>query len=127
MNETLNESMKDALVEVIKAAGGSKTVGLLMRPELDADDAGGWLRNCLDTDRREKLSLAQFLLILKLGRQHACHAAMSFLANDVGYTTAPIKVEDEAAELMREFIAAQRSVSKVAEKLERAGLLKAVA
>lgn len=123
----MNESLNDALVELVKALGGSKVVGSMMRPEMLAEDAGRWLRDCLNPKCRDVLSPERLLLLLRLGREHGCHAAMSFIGSDVGYSTSPIAPEDENAQLMREFIAATRANARIAEKLERAGLLKAVA
>ena len=95
------ESLNDGLIAVITAAGGSKVVGSLLRPELPATDAGVWLRNCLNDDRREKLSLDQFKFLLKLGREAECHEAMNFLAADVGYATTPVDPETELARVLR--------------------------
>lgn len=125
MTAELNESLRDALIEVIKAAGKSKAVGLLMRPELSAEDAGNWLRNCLDADRREKLSLDQFMFLLKLGRQHNCHAAMEFLGDDIGYAVNAIEPEDERTIVMREFNVAVGIMGRIAARAEKVGLLPA--
>lgn len=79
------ENLNDALIDLVKICGGSKVVGLQMRPELSADDAGKWLRDCLNPDRREKLAPEQLVWLLRLGRERGHHDAMNFIGQDIGY------------------------------------------
>ena len=131
MNASLfHESLADALRECISVCGGLKSVGKLLWPEKDADIAGRLLADCLNDTKREKLSPEQVLLILRVAREKGCHAGMTFIARDLGYSDPqPIEPEDERAKLQREFIESTRSLARMAqriEQLDRPGL-KAVA
>jgi hypothetical protein len=122
-----NESINDALIECVKAAGGSKVVASILWPEKPLNDAQRLLLACLNTERSEKLCPNQTLLILKLAKDAGSHVGINFICNSLNYTVpSPIEPEDEKAQLMREFIQAQKAMSQLAEKLSHVGL-KAVA
>lgn len=122
------ESFSDAIRDVIRAVGGMKSVGCKLWPEKTPEAAQSFLSDCLNENRPAKLSPEQVLLLLGMGRAKGCHAAMNYLARETGYSDpAPIEPEDERARLQREFIEAQKNMSRLADRMERAGLLKAVA
>lgn len=50
-----HESMADALRDVIQAAGGPKAVGERMFPDMPIDHAASRIRDCLNSDRRDRL------------------------------------------------------------------------
>lgn len=118
-----HESINDALREVVQALGGFKKVGTAMRPEKGADEAGRWLADCLNADRREHFDPDQLLWLLREGRTAGIHSAANFLMRDSGYADpTPIEPEDERARLQREFIAAAEGVQAIAERLTRLGI-----
>jgi len=120
------DSFSDALKDVVKAAGGAKSVGCKLWPEKTPDAAHRTLLDCLNDARAEKFSPEQVLLLLKIGREVNCHAAMNYVARESGYDDPqPTEPEDERARLQREFVEAQRAMSKLAERMERVGLLRA--
>lgn len=121
MNPSLfHESLADALRECIVSCGGMKAVGTLLWPEKEADTAGRRLSDCLNDSKPEKLAPEQVLLILRLAREKGCHAGMVYIARDLGYADPqPIEPEDEKAKLQREYIEAARSMSKLAQRIER--------
>lgn len=53
--QLIHETINDALREVIQAAGGYKKVGAMMFPDIPADHAAGKVRDCLNSERRERL------------------------------------------------------------------------
>jgi hypothetical protein len=57
------------------------------------------VRHCLDGQRREKLSPEQVLLLLREARRIGFHAAMDFIACDVGYKAQPVDVEQQVQSL----------------------------
>jgi hypothetical protein len=121
------ESLNDALIECVKAAGGSKAVASILWPEKPLNDAQRLLLACLNTERSEKISPEQTMLILKLAKEAGSHIGIEFICNSLSYSTpAPIEPEDEKAKLMREFIQAQKAMTQLADKLSHVGL-KAVA
>lgn len=114
-----HDSAADALREVVMAAGGFKVVGSLMFPEFSAEHAAGKLRDCLNVDRREKLSIEQIMLVIRIGRQHGCHALINHLARDGGYADPlPVDADDEKTRLQREFCAATKSLQAMASRIE---------
>lgn len=115
------ESLNDALIACITAAGGSKQVGPLLWPEKAPDSAQRMLLDCMNEDRPAKLSPEQVLLVLRLARAKGYHAGMNFIASDLGYgTPVPIEPKDEAADLMRQYIESVAEQKRTAERLERA-------
>jgi len=122
------ETFNDALIECVKAAGGSKVVGALLWPEKTINDAQRLLLACLNTERNEKLSPEQSLLILKLAKESCSHLGIEFICKSLSYSIpTPIEPEDEKATLQREFIAAQKQMMALASRMEGLGLLKVVA
>lgn len=111
------ESIEEALRDCVNALKGPKAVGVLLWPELSADLAAKRLNHCLDPDRPEKLELSQILLIAKQARAVNCHTIMAYLASELDYECKPVDPETEVQRLQREFIEAQRALSKLAEQI----------
>lgn len=113
------ESFNDALIECVKAVGGSKVVGPKLFPEKSIEDAQRLLLACLNDDRPEKLSPDQALYILRLARAAGHHSGVEFLCSTLSYSNpTPIEPKDESAQLQREFIEATRQMAKLAERIE---------
>ena len=93
------EDINDALKAAVMALGGFKRFGPVMRPELPPDQAAGWLRDCLNRGRREKLDPEQVALILREARKVGFHGAMDFLAYDTGYKAEPVDHEAQVTSL----------------------------
>jgi hypothetical protein len=116
-----HESINDALQAAVMALGGYKKVGPMLRPELEknVDQAAGWLRDCLNPARREKLAPEQVLYILRAARQAGYHAAMSFLAFDTGYRATPVDPDDQERQLQERFIDAVEGLTSIQAQLQR--------
>lgn len=113
-----HESINDALREVVLSLGGTKKVGALMRPQKLIDEAGRWVSDCLNPDRREKFDPEEVMFLLREARKIGCHTGMNFIAADAGYANpAPVEPEDEQARLMREFIEATKQQTRNVERL----------
>lgn len=126
------ESFNDALVEAVKAAGGSKTVAVaLWGSAAGVDVVQRRLLACLNPERNEKLSLDEVVAVMRLARDHGCHTPMQFLAHSLSYAEPqPVEPRDEADELRRQFIESTRALAAMAariESLERSANLRAVA
>lgn len=118
-----HESINDALREVVQALGGFKKAGAAMFPEKSPDAAGRHIADCLNPDRSERFNPDQVLWLLREGRRVGCHAAATYLMREAGYADPlPIEPEDEKARLEREFIAAAKTVSGIADRLARIGV-----
>lgn len=114
------DSMNSALVECVKALGGSKQVGPLLWPEKAPDAAQRLLLDCLNEERPAHLLPDQVLLVLYMSRQKGFHAGFAYLADRLGYAApVPIEPRDEVAELQRQFIAATQAMSELAMRMER--------
>lgn len=112
------DTINEALIACVKASGGSKAVGAVMWPDVAPDQAQRKLLNALDESRPEKLSPTQALLILKMARQKGFHEGIGFVLDSLAYApTTPIDPKDEAADLMRQVLEAQRSLAQQMERL----------
>lgn len=118
------DSINDALKDVIKHVGGNKAVGQMLWPEISADRVAGKLADCLNDARAEKLSPDQFILLLKVGREVGCHAAINYISREAGYSDPqPVNKEDQKERLQREFIESAKRMNKLAEDLKALGVL----
>jgi hypothetical protein len=118
------ESFNDALSAVIQSCGGAKPVACKMWPEKTPDAAHRLLLACLNESRVERLTPDQVLFLLRLGREVGSHAAINYISRESGYADPqPIEPDDEKARLQREFIDAQKNMSQLAMRMEKAGLL----
>ena len=116
----LFESINDALVECVKALGGSKQVGPVLWPEKAPDAAQRALLDALNNERPAKLSPEQAMLIFRLARAKGWHIGMQFMAADLGYTMpTPVEPRDERAELQRQFVEAQKTMQDMLVRMER--------
>ena len=74
--------------------------------------------DCLNDSRREVLSPSQVILILRIGREIDCHAAMNFIARECGYSDpTPTEPESEIARLQREFVEATKALGQMADRI----------
>lgn len=100
------ETINDALIQAVKACGGSKTIGAMLWPELLADAAQRKLLDCLNPERPHHLNPEQAAFILRQSRQAGAHDAMRQFAALCGYQApAPVTLQDEKAELHRRVLA----------------------
>jgi hypothetical protein len=128
----LFQDMNDALAAAVHAIGGFKEVGVALRPELGTrpQTAAQWLRDCLNPEKREKLSPEQLLHLLRCAREADYHAAKHWVDGETGYVAGEaLNPRDELAQLQRRFVEAVHISRDIAEKIERLARspLKAVA
>lgn len=121
------ESVNDALQSAVNALGGYKKVGPALRPELPIEQAAGWLRDCLNPGKRDKLGPEQVMLILRKAREAGYHAAMNFVAFDTGYKATPVDPTSQIEQLQERFCDSVQTLSQMAAKLERMQLVRAAA
>lgn len=114
------ESINDALIECVKACGGSKAVGVALWPAKGVEAAQRQLLACLNPERNEKLGPDEVLLLLRLARDKGCHAGMQFLATTLSYAEpVPVEPKDEADELRRQVLAMGQSLQKALSRIEQ--------
>lgn len=114
------DCLNTALVECVKALGGSGKVGPKLWPEKMADAAQRCLLDCLNPERTAKLAPEQVLFILRMARAKGIHIGMQWLCNELSYmppqTIDPV---DEVAELQRQFIQSQERMADMLGRMER--------
>lgn len=114
------DTVTDSLIECVKAAGGSKTVGHRLWPEKAVDAAQRHLLACLNDGKAERLTPDQVLLVAQLARDVGCHAYANYCARRLSYAEpVPIKPVDAADELRRQVLAMGKDLQAVLAKLEQ--------
>lgn len=122
--------LNDALTSVAHALGGYKKVGVMLRPELEtkAEAASQWLRDCLNPDKRERLTPEQTLHLLRLAREADYHAAKHWFDAEVGYEPSrPIDLDAKEDLVVSVIEKASDTLNKAIVTLERIRAAKASA
>lgn len=116
----MSADLNEALVDCVKACGGSKQVAPLLWPEKTPDAAQRLLLDCLNNDRAAHLTPDHVVMILRLARSKGFHQGMYYIADALGYShPTAIEPKDEVAELQRQFVAAAEAMQEMAAKLAR--------
>ena len=115
----LYEDESEALRELVREIGGTKVAGHALRPDLAPDRAGGWLKDCLNPERAERLQPSQLFALLRMARERGIHGPAEYLLHEIGYRIEPIEPGHELAELQRQFIAATAAQRSLVERIER--------
>lgn len=114
------ESLNAALVECVKACGGSAMVGAKLWPEKEPMAAQRALLDCLNEDRPAKLSPEQVLFVLRCARSKGYHEAMEFFSASAGYAPpVPVDPRDALAEQQRQFIETTHVLAAMARRIEQ--------
>lgn len=117
------ESWEDAARDVVRAAGGMKTVAALLWANKPLTTATQRLTDCLNQTRDEKLSPDELLMLIRIGRDVKCHALMVFISADTAYSVpVPVEPEDEKARLMAEYVSAASMLKTLSDRLQKHGL-----
>jgi len=107
-----NECLHDALVECVKACGGSKVVGHRLWPEKTVEAAQRHLLACLSEGKAERLTPEHLVMLLRMARDHGHHGGINYILQNLSYApTTPIEPRDEAADLMRQVIENQQMLA----------------
>jgi hypothetical protein len=118
--EAFFEDINDALREAIRQLGGNKVVGSRLRPELPVTQAEGWLRDCLNEARREKLSPEQVLLLMVWANEAGYHGLMGYVATTSRYEAPrPVSAEQQEIDLQTLILEGIERQNKMLEQLQR--------
>lgn len=113
------ESLNQALIDCVRACGGSKVVGPQIWPAKGPEEAQKRLLACLDPSLPAKLAPEEVVFLLRLAKAKGCHVGMHWICDDLSYThPIPIEPREEAAELQKQFIAATEAMQKLAQRME---------
>lgn len=116
-----DESLNAALIDAVKALGGSKQVAAKLWPEKEPLAAQRHLLACLNEDKPERLSPDHLMLLLRMARDKGHHSAFGFMCGALGYAEPqPINPKDELTELLREYMESKKQDGVKAERIERA-------
>jgi hypothetical protein len=114
------EDINDALREAVRQLGGNKKLGATLRPELPVTQAENWLRDCLNPERREKLSPEQLMLILSMASAEGYHGTMAFIAQMSRYEPPrPVTLEQQEADLQARFIESVDAQQRLLTQMQR--------
>ena len=93
------DSLNQALIDCVRAAGGSKVVGPALWPEKMADAAQRLLLDCLNEDRPAHLTPEQMAFVFSMAKQRGFHGGIGYLLSSLGYApTVPLEPKDEAVD-----------------------------
>lgn len=92
------ESEEDALRDAVLHAGGFKSIGATLWPDMSGDAAGRKLADCLNADRSHTLRYGQISFIIKRAHDAGYHAPFQWWAQQCGYEA---KVIEPAAQVDR--------------------------
>ncbi|KAF1706262.1 hypothetical protein [Pseudoxanthomonas sacheonensis] len=117
------EDLNEAIRATVNCLGGFKAVGVELKPEKSAVDAGKWLADCLNSAKRDRLDPEQLAYIRRRARAAGCHVLAAFEMQQAGYAP-PVAIApaDEAAELKRQFIESTKMQALIVQRLERLGM-----
>lgn len=113
------DTLTGTLIECVKAAGGSKSVGMRLWPKKTVEAAQRHLLACLNESKPERLTPEQVLLVARLAREHGCHAYMEFCARALSYAAPqPVRPVDEVDELRRQVLEMRRTMQAALARLQ---------
>lgn len=111
----------DALGDLVRAAGGPKTVGSALYPKKQPDDAAGYVKDCLNRARRETFDAEEILWLLRRGRDLGCHEPIRWICANAGYTAPdPVETETELTKLLRKYVELEGQRAVLQPKIEEA-------
>lgn len=113
------DDLYESLRVLVMRLGGTKRVGLKLRPELSMEQASIWLNNCLNRERSEKLDIDQIDMLIGLGRKAGIHVVVDTIGARHNYRVEPIDPEYQLAKLKREFIEQSKHTREMLERIER--------
>lgn len=117
-----DDTLSDALRNVVAACGGPKKVASTLWPTKQPPAAARYLNQCLEDERAEKLALDELMAVLKMGREADCHVAMYLIADQLNYEKpGTVDPESERDRLQREFIRATKTMQQLSVRMERLG------
>lgn len=120
--ELVLDSINDALIECVRALGGTKKVGPILWPEKSVDAAARQLADCLNPERPAHLTPEQMTLLFMMARKANYHGAKRWFDEATGYVPGePMEPEDERAKLMRAFNESVALQAQIAARMERLG------
>ncbi|QQP98725.1 hypothetical protein JHW38_00210 [Lysobacter enzymogenes] len=114
------DDLNDAIRATVNALGGMKSIGSELKPEKSAMDAGRWMADCLNPEKRDRLTPDQLSFIRRKARAAGVHILAAYEMHEAGYQPpVAIEPEDERAKLQRQFIEQSKRMEQLFAQLQR--------
>jgi hypothetical protein len=84
------EDWRDSIRHLVRALGGPKKVGAMLRPAMNLASAANWVNDCLNPDRDSNFDFEEIVKILRVGREAGIHCAIYQLCDELLYARPPI-------------------------------------
>lgn len=109
------------LVDVaVQSAGTPKDVGHKFKPDMDPEDAGKWIKRCVNPSHKDQLYATHYIRILMGARYKGNHEAMNALLAFCGYVpnATPQSAENVKQACLAEVMAAQQKINETFERMD---------
>lgn len=123
-NALFYECIEDAIKDDIQALGGPKKAAEIFFPDKTVDQGAAYLRAWALSDRAERPTPSQYILLKKLAEQAGSRACWIYEEQELSVKVTHVEPEDELTALLREWKADQERAAKrdqrIAAAIERA-------
>jgi hypothetical protein len=109
----------EAAKATVKALGGPKKVAPTFWPDKTNENAARYMADCLNSNRSERLTPSQLLLLMRMGREIGHHGLAEYFMSEAGYTRpVPINPEAEASLIAHQIESVMDRASGLISRLE---------
>ena len=116
------EDVNEALRELVNHLGGAKRVGPMLWPEKTVEQAHTLLLACFNSERRERLTPEQVMLLLRIGRDQGQHSAMNYICEEIGYARPePVNQQERLAALVEKYNRTGDALIALAKEIQQHG------
>ena len=113
------EHPEDALTACVQALGGAKIVGAKLWPDKSVEAARSSLLDCLNHERKEKLSYTQIIYIFREAKAAGFHSGFDWWAREAEYEIRPITQAEEVDRLTAVVEQTTKTLASALSTLER--------
>lgn len=114
-----HEAPEDALKADIWALGGPKKVARLLYPAKPVIEGGKYIDRVLDSERPEKFSLEEIMLIIEEAEKVGSRCYAAFVADRASCRLQIVSPEDRKKELLERWDAAREEISRLEREMRR--------
>lgn len=110
---------EEALTAAVQNAGGLKSLGCKLWPDVSPDVAARKLADALNPGRPDRLKPSQVRLILREAHTRGYHAAAQWFMGEVSYTVTVVQPEAQCDRAIEAVNMASETLAKALAMLER--------
>lgn len=111
------ESWEDALEADVHAAGGPKTIGVMLWPQLGPAEGGRKLRRIVNREHKQKLDKREESLIIQAAARQGSRRLVEYYAQLGNARVIPIAPADEMESVVEEFHRIERQLAPLLEQI----------